>query len=42
MVQHEATRQAPDRMATLHQDIEQWKQVSQDLLKLWVVRSSDN
>jgi hypothetical protein len=41
MVQQEATRHAQNRMATLQQDIKQWKQVSQDLLKLWVVRSSD-
>ncbi|KAF8713955.1 hypothetical protein HU200_027940 [Digitaria exilis] len=41
MVQREAARRAQDRSATLQQDIERWKVVSRDIMKLWVVRRSD-
>ncbi|CAL5091786.1 unnamed protein product [Urochloa decumbens] len=41
MVQSEAARRTQDKSATLQQDIERWKLVSRDLMKLWVVRSSE-
>jgi len=41
MVQSEATRHAQNKSAALQRDMERWKQVSTDLLKLWVVRGSD-
>nr|XP_034579718.1 uncharacterized protein LOC117843256 isoform X2 [Setaria viridis] len=42
MVKSEAARRAQqDKSATLQQDMERWKQISGDLLKLWVVRGSD-
>lgn len=41
MVKSEAARRAQDKTATLQQDMMRWKQISADLLKLWVVRGSD-
>ncbi|KAJ1287528.1 hypothetical protein BS78_02G017200 [Paspalum vaginatum] len=40
-VTSEAATHAQNKEAALQKDIERWRMVSQDLLKLWVVRGSD-